>query len=175
MSGVAISGSRAQFWIGTTLLAAANVKIGHKLSTEVTRRLGSQEIAARTEGIYEPEDITASVEALVWYAILKSDSMPANGYGNFVFNGVLYASHPQSPVDIQIDMLSCRIAGEGEEYKNEAGAAMIDLTISVDQIRKLGKTINRVDGAPGVGPSAALGFAANVSGLTGLAGGHLPF
>lgn len=175
MAEVAISGSRAQFWIGTTRLDSASVKIGHKLSTEVTRRLGSQAIAARTEGIYEPEDITASVEVLVWYAILKSPNMPANGYGNFVFNGVLFAQHPQSPTEITIDLLSCRIVGESEEYKNEAGAAMLDLTITVDQIVKMGKTLNRVDGAPGVGPSAAIGFAANVSGATGLAGGFLPF
>lgn len=176
MSDVIISGSRAQFWIGSTLLAVAGVKIGHKLSTEVTRRLGQQSIAGRTEGIYEPEDITGQAEALVWYRILDSAAMPANGYGNFVFSGMLYAMHPQSTTSINIDLLSCRIVGESEEYKNEAGASMIDLTITVDQIVKNGKTLNRVDGNPGgFGPSAAIGFAANISGSVGLPGGFLPF
>lgn len=174
MSGVAISGSRAQFWMGATLLEAESVKYGDKLNTEVTRRLGSQQIGARTEGEYETDLMTASVEALVWYAVRDGATFPSNGYGNFQFPGTLFASHPQSPTQVQVSFEDCRILGESEEYKNEAGAAMVDLTISCDQIVRNGKTLNRRDGFTGVGPSAPLGFAASVSGAVGLAGGFLP-
>lgn len=168
----AISGARAQFWVGQILFEVSSVKWGHALETEITRRLGAQSVAARSEGIYVPEPITGQCEVGVFFKDILPQ-LPANGYGNFRFNGLIYADHPQIGA-IRIDAKGCSFKKEGGEFKVEPGASMMDIELNVIQYALDGKTINRVSGAQGgIGPSAPIGFAANITGATGLSGGFI--
>lgn len=168
----AISGSRWQFWIGSTLFEVSGVKLSDKLNTEVTRRLGSQAIAARTEGEYETDQITGQCEVAVFFFDVLPQ-LPANGFGNFRFDGMGYADHPQIGA-ISVQAKECSFAGLSADIKAEPGATMMDITINVNQLVWQGKTLERVAGAAGgVGPSAPIGFSANISGAVGLAGGFV--
>ncbi len=169
----AITGSRAQFWVGSTLFEVTGIKAGDKLNTEVTRRLGSQEIAARTEGEYETDQLTGQCEVAVFFKDILPQ-LPVNGFGNFKFAGMIYADHPQIG-SINIGLLRCSFGGLAADFKAEPGATMMDITINVDQIAYDGKTLNRRnDATGGVGPSAPLGFSATVEiGGVGLSAGFV--
>lgn len=154
------SGQRAQFWVGTTLWEVQAVGASDKLNREKVRRLGSQEIAAFTDGEYDIDQLTVQCESAVFYSDIEP-TLPANGWGNFYFNGLMYVDHPRINRQVRIDLLGCRFAGAKDEFKAEPGAAMMDIPIDVQQILRNGKSINRMAGAV-----AGVGASVNVGGVT---------
>jgi hypothetical protein len=152
------SGQRAQFWIGATLWEAQSVSGSDKINREKVRRLGSQQIAAYTEGEYDIDQLTVSTESAVFYADIFPQ-LPVNGYGNFMFNGLLYVDHPQIPgTQVRVDFIACKFANLKDEMKAEPGPGLMDISLDVTQILRNGKSFNRVGGAtPGFGASVAVG------------------
>lgn len=144
--GKTIDGVTITVFLGTTKAELAKIEYSHKVTTEVSRRLGQQSIAARTLGIYEPSDVTVEVEEAVWRADILG-KLPDNGYGNYYFTVVVSGTDPDpnpqtSWGNFSDTLQQVRIGEEKHSFTSEAGVSMLAVTLTVNQILMQGKSIN---------------------------------
>ena len=154
------SSTRVQIWIGTKMIKATKLDYGHKLSTEVVRRLGQQTIAARTEGDYETEEGNLEMEDAAWNLELLP-LLPVNGFGNIKFPVTCYRESATLP-GVMDTLEDTRIVGDKGSFEASPGVLKRALVIVYKQIvLPGGRTLNR---RPGGGTSPS--FNQSTSGFT---------
>src|SRR6478609_2783788 len=149
-NGVAYSGSNVRILIGTTEIGIIKVSFGDKLKPEKGKRLGSQQNDFRTDGEYETEDGSMTLETAEAQRML--DLMPSNGFGNTRFP--ISGSYDHSTLGHRTFKLDdTRVSGLKESL--EAGGKATEVEVSIDymQVYRNGKTINRVRGKANTGTS----------------------
>lgn len=125
------------------------IGFGDKLNTEIVRRIGSQEIEAITDGEYETEDVSVTVEQAIWLRDILP-YLPKNGFGSFRFMINVHLNDPELG-KLHVKMERCRIVGVKDAIENGPGALVAELTIRTRQISRNGHTLNRRRGVPAGG------------------------
>lgn len=139
---------KAEIRWNATAAALNKISFGDKLNVELVRRIGTQEIGGVTDGEYETEDISVTLEQAVWINLL--DKLPPNGYGNERFVITAFLSDALIG-DMSLVCSKCRIIGVKDSIEQGPGALMAELTIKSQQITRNGKTINRRIGVTSTG------------------------
>ncbi len=135
---------KAEIRFGATAAGVQKISFGDKLNKEIMRRVGSQEIAAITDGEYETEDVSATIEQSVWNKTIFP-KLPENGYGNhrFVISIHLF-DRALGLVAVRLEQ--CTISGEKDNIESGPGGLVKELTMKTQQIVRNGKTLNRRSG-----------------------------
>lgn len=147
-NGVAYSGTNIRTILGTTEIGIMKVGFGDKLKPEVGMRLGSQQVDSRTDGSYEVDPGSITLETAELYRML--DLMPDNGFGNYTFPISGAYDHPTlGHRTFKLD--GCRLIGLKEAIEAGGKASEITLDLSYMQVYRNSKTINRIRGKSATG------------------------
>lgn len=145
---------RGEIRFGSKAVAIQKIGYGDKLNTETVRRIGSQEQDAITDGEYETEDVTVTVEQAIWNRQV-SPSLPANGFGNFRFVISVFLTDPELGSSTA-RLEKCRITGIKDNIEAGPGAIVCEVTIKTQQIVRNGKTLNRRSGVSSIAEALTL-------------------
>lgn len=113
--------------------------LGGKLETETAMELGSQEIAARSEGVYKPEEAKITLLLARWNEWLRA--LPENGYGLVTWTAEVTLYHPRLS-NFVITAIGCRIMGVSVPIEAGPGLAKAEVSFVFDEILHNGKSVN---------------------------------
>ncbi len=153
VAGKAVDGSMVTFFDSGNEWPITKIEYADNLTIAEVVELGSQEIAATTNGKYAPEEKTFEMVKARWEEYLLT--LAINGFGNQRFPIVVRAEDPDtnilSSLGSQADTLeNCRIIGVAGSYENSEAVSMVVIKYKPQQIRWSGRTLNRTAGVPGL-------------------------
>jgi hypothetical protein len=149
-NGVAYSGSNIRLILGTTEIGIIKVAFGDKVKPETGKRLGSMQLDFRTDGEYEVDDGSMTLETAEAYRMLAL--MPDNGTSLVVFPVSGSYDHPTlGHQTFKLDRT--RLVGLKESLEAGGKATEIDVSIHYMQVFRNGKTLNRIRGKSTAGTS----------------------
>lgn len=147
-NGAGYSGSNVRLIMSTTEIGIIKVSFGDKLKKETSSRLGSQQLDIRSDGMYEVDDGSMTLETAEAYRMLGL--MPDNGFGNVVFPIAGSYDHPTlGHQTFRLDKVT--VVGLKESLESGGKLTEVDLSIHYMQVFRNGKTLNRIRGKSATG------------------------
>lgn len=149
-NGKAYSGSNIRIIIGTTEIGIVKLSFGDKVKPEVGRRIGSMQQDVRTDGEYETDEGSMTLEVAEYYRLLSL--LPDNGYTLIEFPITGSYDHPTlGHKTFKLDR--ARITSDKESIEGTAKVSEVDVGIHYMQVFRNGKTKNRIRGKALTGTS----------------------
>ncbi len=149
-NGVAYSGSNIRIILGTTEIGIIKISFGDKVKPEVGKRLGSMQNDFETDGEYEVDDGSMTLETAEAYRMLAL--LPTNGASLVRFPVSGSYDHPTlGHRTFKLDR--ARVVGLKESLEAGGKATEIDVSIHYMQIFRNGQTLNRIRGKASTGTS----------------------
>jgi hypothetical protein len=149
-NGNAYSGSNIRIILGITEIGITKISFGDKVKPEVGRRIGSMQQDVRTDGEYETDEGSMTLEVAEYYRLLSL--LPDNGYTLVEFPVSGSYDHPTlGHLTFRLDRT--RIVSDKESIESTAKISEIDVGIHYMQVFRNGKTKNRIRGKSTAGTS----------------------